>query len=149
MAIADAIRDAVSALGLQGRVRQLNAQEAAQAVAATEGRFVTRRNSRWWWEGLNDELRIVSHTPDADGYKLIERICPDEPAWLIASDDEDQPWPVFIGTPKDLVRVIGECRHFEYSVASPRLEWLVMENHHNVMIAVGEPPAGRLAQNAG
>ena len=149
MAIADVIRDAVNSLGLQARVRQLNAQEAAKAVAATEGRFISGRNSRWWWERLNDELRIVSHAPDADGYKLVELICPDEPAWLIASDDEDPPWPVFIGMPKDLVRVIGECHHFEYSVASPRLEWLVIENHHSEVIAVGEPAAGKLAQHAG
>lgn len=73
-------------------------------------------------------------------------VCSDKDAWLFASDDNFPPWPVFVGRPSDLSVVIAECRYFEYAVASPALDWIIFENHHNSLIAAGYPVVSRLRQ---
>jgi hypothetical protein len=42
------------------------------------------------------------------------------------------------------VRVIADCPAFEYCIAPAGLEWLLVENHHGVLYAIGEPVASRL-----
>ena len=42
--------------------------------------------------------------------------------------------------------IIGECPPFEYYIASPHLDWLIGENHHNVIFAVGETVVHNLSQ---
>lgn len=42
------------------------------------------------------------------------------------------------------MRVLGEHHLFEYFIVGWHLEWMVGENHHDVLFAVGEPLASKL-----
>lgn len=44
--------------------------------------------------------------------------------------------------------VIGECWAFEYYLVSQSLDWLIGENHSDVVFAIGEAVSERLAQVA-
>jgi hypothetical protein len=49
---------------------------------------------------------------------------------------------------EDIRDVIGECFGFEYYVVPKGLEWLLCENHHDILIAVGDAVRGRLIDMA-
>jgi hypothetical protein len=48
------------------------------------------------------------------------------------------------GTIVAIVRILGDCSFMEYCIVPATLEWLLCENHHGALIAVGEPVASRL-----
>jgi hypothetical protein len=149
MSISDEITSAAESLALQSKLRKLSAQEAEQAISSAEKVFLSNPGSRWWWEAINNTLPISIATTTLACSEVLSAVCPDQEAWLFASDDEFPPWPVFIGHSKDIAKILDECPYFEYLVVSPSLEWAVIENHHNTFFAVGEPVATRLAEYVG
>lgn len=149
MTVADEITSAIHELNLESRVRPLPPAEAERAIAAAQERFVAEPTALWWWDSLRPELFVESTSHAKQGYRFLPIVCPDIEAWLFASDDQAPPWPVFAGTPSVLSAVIGECRYFEYAIVSPTLDWIIFENHHNILVATGEPVASRLHQLAG
>lgn len=44
--------------------------------------------------------------------------------------------------------IIGDSFAFEYYLIHPSFSWLVGENHHSIMFAVGAPVADRLKRLA-
>ena len=53
----------------------------------------------------------------------------------------------FRASPRVLADAIGECSGFEYVVADPKGNWLVLENHHGVLVAIGEPVTTNLRRH--
>jgi hypothetical protein len=51
---------------------------------------------------------------------------------------------VFESSPAVVQRVLGNSHGFEYLVVSKDLEWLIAEDHHSCMLAVGHPVIERL-----
>ena len=99
---------------------------------------MTDQNRLWWWEVLTDSLPQASITLSESlmpGY--VSKICPDGPAYLLATDDRFPPWPVFRGSASEFDRILGECHAFEYAIVSEDMSWMVLENHHNVLIGIG------------
>jgi hypothetical protein len=46
-------------------------------------------------------------------------------------------FPVYDATPAVVQQIIGECYGFEYYLIAKNLSWLLCENHHDMVIAVG------------
>jgi hypothetical protein len=44
---------------------------------------------------------------------------------------------VYDATPAVVQQIIGECYGFEYYLIAKNLSWLLCENHHDMVIAVG------------
>jgi hypothetical protein len=70
-----------------------------------------------------------------------------EPFYL-AADPLTSPLLLYQATAKAIQQVIGECYGFEYYILPETLDWLVCENHHGQLIAVGELAVARLEQFA-
>jgi len=107
------------------------------------------RHRRWWWE----DFRLPSEawrSPDSCGYRSIPRVVPDpnDVVWFIVEDDSLARYPVFEGSVSTICAVIGECFAFEYYLVSKAFDWLVCENHHDVIIGVGSPVAELVANLA-
>lgn len=149
MTIADEITSTICELGLESSVRLLPPAEAERKIYMVQERFVAEPTARWWWDSLRKDLSVVTTNPIHQGYRYLPSLCPDMEAWLFASDDEFAPWPVFSGTPSVFSAIIGECHYFEYAIASPSLDWIIFDNHHNILIATGEPVASRLQKFLG
>jgi hypothetical protein len=66
------------------------------------------------------------------------------PLWLIAGDCPGHSFAVCEGAIGDIRDVIGECPGFECYIAPKGLDWLLCENHHDFLIAVGGPVRSRL-----
>jgi hypothetical protein len=99
----------------------------------------------WWWQHFK-ATRFSVQSPDAWRHleEIIEPLAsPEETFWFIAEDDEGTKkhgnfW-LFEGTTKAIVSVIGEMRAYEYYIVPKKLNWLLCETHHDVLIGVGDP----------
>jgi hypothetical protein len=109
--------------------------------------FVGGDDRRWWWEAFSG--RSVSRHVKG-GWKLLVTLVPeaDERIWFIAEDDQLPFYPVYDATPKAAEQIIGECFAFEYYLVAKDMSWLICENHHDVLIGVGEPVTTRLSRLA-
>lgn len=140
---------AVGGLGLApDRFTVVAAPEADAVRQCVMDRFVQSRSRRWWWENFDGAAVEVA---DGSGYTLLPLIVPDrdQRVWFIADDESDDPQPVFDTTVALASAVLGECYAFEYYLVAKDLSWLVGENHHNVVMAVGPMVEGRLTAYAG
>ncbi|MEO6722132.1 MAG: DUF6756 family protein [Ferruginibacter sp.] len=100
--------------------------------------FLKSGDKRWWWEDFKFPSSSVA---DLDNpFKYIDKIIPlnEGNVWLIVEDDDDLFYPVFDCNPNVIKGIIEECFGFEYYIIDKRKEWLLCENHHNRLIAIGE-----------
>ena len=128
--------------------RILSGQEATPILSGIEAHFVKEAGRRWWWEAFQDVPTAQTHFPDGTGWRHLNRIVPPKSGlvWFVVESD-----PAFVlceATVEAVQSVIGECWAFEYYVVSRSLDWLVCENHSDVVIAIGEAVAERLVQVA-
>lgn len=129
--------------------RPLPDGQAAEVAERVEGRFGDSVRLLWW--GTESPCRLPSLTrqfPDDTGWTQVGHIAPDsdEPAWFIAENFNGGATRCYIFEvrPGAIGRLLGSTHHFEYLLASRGLDWIIAENHHGVVIAVGEPVVGRL-----
>lgn len=108
--------------------------------------FVEGGDRRWWWESLKPSC-VSRHFSGGDGWRRLSEITPDpnELVWLIAEENGLPFYPVFETTPAAASRIIGECYGFEYYLVSKSFAWLLCENHHNTIFAVGSDVSARLS----
>ena len=103
-------------------------------------------SSLWWWESFREP---VSWLKLEDAPSVLERlVSPDEYVWFVAEDNGGKQrgnfW-LYEGKIRPIVSVLGELFHFEYYIVSKKLEWLLCENHHNILMGVGQPAIERMA----
>lgn len=48
------------------------------------------------------------------------------------------------GTIRAILAVLRDCPAFEYCIVPTQTDWLLCENHHGVLMAIGEPVESRL-----
>jgi hypothetical protein len=118
--------------------------EAGRLLAAIENRFSRAPGKRWIWEHLSGDS-VSRRFEDDRAFARLPAVVPDlaEPLLFLPGSNE----PVahaYRGTIDAIADVIGECSAFEYLIAPNDLAWLICENHHGVLVAVGEPVATRL-----
>ena len=146
------IREAAERLGLSpARFRILPEDEASRVWRGVEARFVVEPRSGWWWSRFQPEPASAHYIGEASyGYRYITEVVPPDSAasWLIAGDCLDRSFVVCEGSIEDIRDVIGECFGFEYYVVPKDLDWLRCENHHDIMIAVGDAVRDRLIDMA-
>ncbi|HEX7863176.1 MAG TPA: DUF6756 family protein [Verrucomicrobiae bacterium] len=61
-----------------------------------------------------------------------------ESVWFIVEDDSLPFYPVYEARASVLSALIGECYGFESYVIGQKFDWLICENHHDRIFAVGE-----------
>ena len=140
------ITKAIATLQLdQNAVRQLSPDESEATYCEALRKFVSSGDRRWWWESFHKPCTSALFK-SGDGWRHLPQITPnpDELVWFIAEDSELPYNPVFETSPLIASQIIGECYGFEYYLVSKDYSWLVCENHHNVVFAVGNEVEARL-----
>ena len=110
-----------------------------------ENRFVSARYNKilWWWDGY---LKGPVYSVLLPGWPVdaLDKIIPlHEQVWFIAEDDKF--W-LFEGTIESIQQVLAESHAFEYYIVSKKYEWLLCENHHDVLFGVGDIIIEKLKQ---
>ena len=144
------IERAVASLHLQaGAIEALPAAQSEAVYLSALHHFVSAGDPHWWWESFREAGASVSFE-GGDGWKHLPNISPDpnESVWFIAEDDQLPRFPVFETTPQVASSILGECYAFEYYLIAKDLSWLICENHHNVIFAIGSTVEQRLSRRA-
>jgi hypothetical protein len=144
---ADEIQRATRELGLaEERFRRLQPDESKQVYEMALRHFVGRGWPRWWWEHFPRSTGV--HFTEGDGWQLLIDLVPDadELVWFIAEDHVSPEYSVWEASVRDIQSVLGECYNFEFYVIQKQHCWLVCENHHNVVVAVGSEVERRLRE---
>lgn len=142
---ADEIQKAAQTLGLSSEgFRRLPAEDAKHVYSSALRHFVPKGHPYWWWEHFPTSTSV--HFVDGDGWRHLIELVPDsnERVWFIAEDFVPPEYSVWEASICDIQAVVGECYPFEYYVIQQQFRWLVCENHHDVVIAVGAEVEDRL-----
>ena len=142
---ADEIQKAALTLGFdQKRFRRLSPVDAKPVFNSALRQFVPQGDPRWWWEYFPESTSV--YFAAADGWKVLSDLVPDadERVWFIAEDDASSEYPVWEASVRDIQAIVPECYFFEYYLIQKQFQWLICENHHNRIIAVGAEVEAKL-----
>jgi hypothetical protein len=135
--VTEEIESAITALGLSRQVFRLSAEEEKRRYAAFVSEFLGGKDRHWWWEAFTKPEASVSF-PDDMGFKYVPQLVPSatEPCWFMV-EDSSSTYPIYLATPEQASRIIGECFAFEYYLIAQDMRWLICENHHGRVIGLG------------
>lgn len=103
----------------------------------------------WLWNDLKEEAVVWVLRDAVEALDVLPTILPPrQPAWFVGeasggSKELGSFW-VFESDTEAIVAVLAEHSLFEYYVVDHKLRWLVAENHHDALMAVGEPVGSAL-----
>ncbi|HEX8322536.1 MAG TPA: DUF6756 family protein [Tepidisphaeraceae bacterium] len=100
--------------------------------------FLDQPGVLFWWERLKVPAKSWA---TEQGHQHLPDLAsdPEGACWLITGlADCDAKMGVFECTPVLAAALIDDCPAFEYAVVDQALTWLVIENHHGVLIATGD-----------
>lgn len=105
-----------------------------------EERFLVKTHHtqglHWGWNRLQ-EPRRSARSADKNYAKLRE-IIQDDYIWFIAEDRYDKLW-LYEGRTAAILQVIPELCHLnEYYLISKKLQWLLCEDHHDMLHMSGQ-----------
>ena len=60
-----------------------------------------------------------------------------ESVFLVPTDDESPPWPVFTGSIFYVIELLKEIRFFEYFLTDKNGTWVIFDTHHNTLVVTG------------
>lgn len=90
----------------------------------------------WLWERFKYETHSLQLTVPA--HTILHHLVPiDEAVWLMAYDGSS--FYFYEGLVTAIERIIPELTYImdEYYIVSKKLDWLLCENHHDVLIGTG------------
>jgi hypothetical protein len=138
------VEQAVAQLGPGRTLTAVADHDARRIYVEIEMRFTGQRGATWVWEHLC--LPCASRTFEDDrAYEPLPLITPSRAQDLILfPDSAEDPRYAYHGTIDAIVSVLADSPTFEYCIVPIGLGWLICENHHGLLIAVGEPVESRL-----
>lgn len=95
--------------------------------------------NKWWWDSLLDPIYYFHPENCFDTLFMI--IDNNENIWLIIEDESktNEHYWLYEGKIYAIVSVLSELPFMEYYIVSKKLDWMLCENHHNILIGCGEP----------
>lgn len=138
------IEEAVKALRLSANTfRLVNLHEYEPSLVSILERFTTlgKKGVNYSWWGSLKEPHVSIHVAYPPGV-LQKLVPPQERVWFVAEDWRGTKrhgnfW-LYEGTVAAIVKLLGEMYGFEYYIVSKKFEWLLGEDHHGVLIGVGQ-----------
>lgn len=135
----EAIADVAVNLGLaEEDLRLLGVDERRHVLERLELNFVGEQGRTSWWEAFQHPFESREFR-DGRAFERLDRIAPscEQATWFVVEADSAPNFAVFATTVLTARRVIAECGFFEYYVVAQDLSWLVCENHHGILFALG------------
>ncbi|MEM9326620.1 MAG: DUF6756 family protein [Bacteroidota bacterium] len=108
-----------------------------------ESRFIVKKNSNikfnWWRENFKEPHSSRWFLKD-DAMNHLHRLIPEEEkVWFVGCDtrnDATKFW-LFEGRILSIQRLLTHMYGFEYYLVSKKYEWLLFDNRHSTLIALG------------
>jgi hypothetical protein len=124
------------------RLDILDDTAARALVEHVKQQFVADPRGLWWWESLRGATQSVPYDDAAYPLAFLRTRLADQPTVnLIVTDNQREPSGVVTGTPDAIIDLLGEVHPFEFAVTDPEVRWLILDNHHNVLVLAGDVPS--------
>jgi hypothetical protein len=146
------LTDATRALGIDDEFRLVEPHRyRAVLERIIESRTMLSKDAvsaPWWWEALRQP---VAYCQPADAIGLLKDLAPaDELLWFVVEADEvpaksEGNFWLYEARVEFIARVLRELPHCEYYVVGRKCDWLLCENHHDMLIASGAPMTEKLS----
>ena len=89
----------------------------------------------WAWQYFKEPVECFVFDDD-QVYEHLKEVLGSEHVWFIAEDIFDKMW-LYEAKANLIPKVLGETSGFEYYIVSKKYNWLLCENHHSGLFAVG------------
>lgn len=133
----DLLKELKTAARKVGGVNQLPDEETAERITKLAETFIADRTIRWWWKSLTKTSQCISYDSE-DGLPVLARLVePKSEVILVVTDDNDPPWQAYVGSIEQIVKLLGECRFFEYFLTDPDGNWIIFDTHMNELVITG------------
>lgn len=112
-------------------------------LASVLERFTKSRNPdlTWLWEDLKIPGQSIQLSQALD--RLGSMVDGQTPVWLLLEDwdrtKKHGAYWVFEGMYSAVIDVLRNTHGIEYYIVERGQSWMVLENHHDVLIGIGEP----------
>jgi Family of unknown function (DUF6756) len=123
------------------RIAILDDALAEDLIERVKRKFVEDPSKLWWWESLRGESHSVRYADEQWLELMHARIGGQPIVNLIVTDDQPEPSGVVKGPPEAILNLLNETPKFEYAMTDPDVGWLILDNHHDVLVTVGELPS--------
>lgn len=137
--VKDEVEEAIRSLGFSEKdIVLLDDKVGEKVFKDCLNYFVKSGDRRWWWEDFRQPFFLFK---DFDKpFEHLDKIMPgtEGKVWLIVEDDSEPFYPVYDVKPSIIGQIIAECFAFEYYIIDKNNEWLLCENHHNMLIGIGD-----------
>ncbi|WP_089727412.1 DUF6756 family protein [Candidatus Thiosymbion oneisti] len=129
----DEIRNVTSS----GEIFEMHDYEASSTLGLIQDTFIDPLSGQWWWENLRGESVTIQYG-DNDGLSVVSDLVGRAGSvFLVPTDDENPPWPIFIGHIEKIIDLLRELRFFEYFITDKNNTWIVFDTHHNTLVVSG------------
>lgn len=126
-------------LGSLSSIHELNQEGAISLLNEIATQYVADRACVWWWDGLLEKPVVVDYGEDLGWDRIVKLVRPtkSQQVYLVATDDDPEPWAVYKGNLLDLVSLLEDMWRFEYIIVDVELSWLIFDTHHNSLVVAG------------
>ncbi len=119
---------------LDAKVNELGADECKALREAVHKKYVKQGRTGWpIWEDLKEDVSV--HAPEGESLRLLRDYVQDRHCVLLFNPPEREGFEFQNGS--ELVHVLEECPRLEFYVTDWQASFLVIVNHHDVVIAAG------------
>ena len=96
--------------------------------------FLFNLNNLFLWESDNEHASIIHYSENWDEkYYEITSFITDE-AYLVITDSEWSPWPMFKGNVSEFKTLLENLRYCEYFIVDAKFKRVIFDTHHNSFI---------------
>jgi hypothetical protein len=94
----------------------------------------------WLWDG-QFRHEVTSSQPQDIIASLEKVLSPMDRYWFLVSDDSAKHTTFWVAdaTGSGIISVLKEMYQFEYYIVDRKMNWLLCENHHGMLIEAGVP----------
>ena len=120
-------------------VRMTRYQQILHSMLEKFTSLKVKQINKWWWNSFLDP--IYHFYPKNVFETLPLLIDKKESVYFVIEDEskENECYWLYEGKIHAIISVLKELWGTEYYIVSKKLEWILCENHHNILIGYGEP----------
>lgn len=128
-------------------VKDVSLHQYEDVLAKINTKFLTTRkysDSIWWWTVYKDTNSYSIHFQKGNAFEALDDLLPsDKNYWFVASEENGKYW-LYESKIESIQWLIANMHAFEYYIIDKKHEWILCENHHDMLIGVGHELINKL-----
>lgn len=101
----------------------------------------------WWWQVYKNLKQHAIHFREGYAFEIFTELLPvkETKYWFIASEENGKYW-VYESNVEAIEMILKEMYGFEYYIVDKKYNWVLCENHHDILIGLGDEIVDKLCK---